>query len=91
MTEPLEDGALQPTDSCEFWLDVTVTPVGAPGMAAGVPVPAEEAADAPTTFVAVTVTLYVEPFVTPVSVQVVAGGVAVHVRVGWPLDVPVTV
>jgi hypothetical protein len=54
---PLEAGAVQLTVSCEFWLEVTETPVGAPGMVAGVPVPADEAAEAPATFVAVTVTL----------------------------------
>jgi hypothetical protein len=57
--------------------------IGAPGTAPAVgvtPVDAVDAALVPTEFVAVAVNVYVVPFVSPVTVQVNVGDVAVHVN-----------
>jgi hypothetical protein len=79
---PLEAGAVHDTVACPAPA-VAVTPVGAPGAAAGVT--ALDAADAgpvPAEFVAVTVNVYAVPFVSPVTLAVVAGGLPVTVVVG---------
>jgi hypothetical protein len=86
------EGAVQDTGSWAFWLDVTVTPVGAPGVVAGKPVTEGlEAAEVPAPFVAVTLTAYCTPFASVLMVHVVLGGVAVQVRVVWPEAVAVAV
>jgi hypothetical protein len=69
---PLLDGAVHETVTCA--LPATpVTPVGAPGMVAGVTaLDGDDAGPVPTALVAVTVKVYEVPFVSPVTVQVVA-------------------
>jgi hypothetical protein len=56
LAPPLLEGAVQDTGSCESALDVTDTPVGAPGTVAGVPETGVDAALVPEALVAVTVT-----------------------------------
>ena len=73
---PLDAGAVHVTVACVFPA-VAITFVGAPGTVAGVTVtPADAGLVLP--FVAVTVTVYVVPFVSPLTVHVSAPAV-VHV------------
>ena len=79
---PSEAGVVQLTGSFAESPEVTWTLTGAPGVVDGVPVPALEAALVPAALVAVTVTLYITPFVSPVTVQLVlVAGEGVHVFV----------
>src|SRR5882672_10650355 len=74
MTLPPLLGAVQDTVAAAF-PPVAVTPVGVPGACAGVT--ALDAADAgpdPKALLAVTLNVYVVPFVSPVTVTLVAGG-----------------
>ena len=71
---PSEAGAVQ-VSATEALRDAPVTPVGAPGTAAGAGVTGDEAVDSapvPEPLVAATVNVYVVPFVSPVTVRVVA-------------------
>ena len=65
---PFETGAVQVSAT---WAlpRVAAVRVGVPGTVAGIAVSAFEAGPAPTPFVAVTVKLYVVPFVSPLTVQ----------------------
>jgi anti-sigma factor ChrR (cupin superfamily) len=91
---PVEAGAVQDTAS---WVlpGVRATPVGAPGIVDGVPVAPAEAGPAPLAFVAVTVTVYAVPLVSPVIVQGLDADVQVNppglvVAVYWVIvDPPV--
>jgi hypothetical protein len=78
-------GAVQLTGSFPDRLEVTVTPVGAPGVVAGVPLAEVEAGLVPAALVAVTVTVYVTPFVRDGTVQLVLGAVAVQAWVVCPV------
>ena len=76
---PLDTGAVQDTTDWVLALDVAVTPVGAPGVVAGVA--GAEGADAlpvPAGFRALTVKVYAVPLVSPVTVQLVEA--VEHVR-----------
>jgi hypothetical protein len=80
---PPFDGAVQLT---EAWLSpaVAVTPVGTAGAVGPVGVTALDAADSalvPTALVAETVNVYVVPFVSPVTVVEVPGGLPLTVLV----------
>ena len=58
-----------------------LTPVGAPGTVDGVTaLDAVEAGPVPLALLAVTVNVYAVPLLSPVTVQVVAGAVAVQVK-----------
>src|SRR5262245_1269934 len=77
---PLDDGAVQVTAACPLPA-TALTPVGAPGGRAGTPgLDPADAVPVPTAFVAVTVNVYVVPFVRPVTVALVAVPAAVAVR-----------
>jgi len=79
MTLPPFAGAVQATVA-EAFPAVAVTAVGAAGTVAGVTaVEAVDAAPVPTAFVAVTRKVYAVPFVNPVIVVLVAGGLPVIV------------
>ena len=71
---PPFDGAVQLTVACAFPA-VALTFVGAPGSVAGVTAfDGLDARPVPIAFVAVTVNVYAVPFVSPVTVVLVAGG-----------------
>ena len=82
---PLSTGAVQLTFA-EPLPAVAVTPVGAPGATVwGVTdVDGSEALESPLPFVATTLKVYDEPFVKPVTTQVVLGAVAVQVPAVFP-------
>ena len=66
---PVEDGALHETDACALPA-VALTPVGVPGVVAGVtPLDAAEGRLGPTSFAAVTVNVYAVPLVNPANVS----------------------
>jgi hypothetical protein len=69
---PLEAGAVHDTTDWALAKEVAVTPVGAPGAAAGVAVAdGAEAGPVPEPLVAVTVKVYPVPLVSPFTVQLV--------------------
>ena len=73
---PLLDGAVQLTVACPF-PGVALTFVGTPGTVGAAGVTAVDGLDSgpvPTAFVALTVNVYAVPFVSPVTVALVAGG-----------------
>jgi hypothetical protein len=86
---PLLAGAVQDTTDWVLALEVAVTPVGVPGVVAGVAAAdgAEEVL-VPAELVAVTVKVYGVPLVRPVTVQVVVVPLGV-VQIWPPLDVTV--
>jgi hypothetical protein len=70
-------GAVHDTTDCVFAAAVALTEVGAPGTAEGITADvAEDAAEVPRAFVAVTVNVYEVPLVRPVTVQNTAPSVA---------------
>ena len=74
---PSEAGAVQLTVACAL-PPIPVTPVGAPGSVAGVTaLDTDEVELVPAEFVATTVNVYEVPLVSPVTVVLVAGMVAV--------------
>jgi hypothetical protein len=90
MAAPLLAGAVQLTGNVTSCAETTVTPLGASGTAAGVPLtPGDDGVDVPTAFVAVTVTEYVTPFTSEPMVQLVVLPLAVQVRVVSPEAVAV--
>jgi hypothetical protein len=65
---PVLEGAVHVITELLFAFDVAVTPVGAPGAAAGSTLAdASDSAEAPDPFVAVTLKVYEVPFVRPVT------------------------
>jgi hypothetical protein len=85
---PVLPGAVQLTSA---WLvaALAVTPVGAPGGLACTGVTLLDCADAgpvPTALVALTVNVYAVPFVSPVTVALVAGGDPVTVVGVWAVE-----
>ena len=68
---PFETGAVQETTDWPLSFEVALTAVGAPGRVDGTAVAeATDTADVPLGFVAVTVKVYLVPFVRPIIVQV---------------------
>ena len=79
ISEPFAPSPLNAIVACES-PGVAVTDVGAVGRPAGIT--ADDAVDAsefPTEFTATTENVYEVPFVSPVTVHVVFGAIAVHV------------
>ena len=66
---PVAAGAVQLTTDCVLPPLVPATPVGAPGVPSVIELEAAEAGPVPMALVAVTVKVYVVPFVSPVIVQ----------------------
>src|SRR3954451_5324091 len=84
---PLETGAVQFTIACAL-PGVAVTPVGAPGGAAGVTAAEEvEGALLPTAFVATTVKVYGVPLARPATVAVVTAPTLTGVVGGFEVTV----
>ena len=75
---PVELGAVHDT-AAEIFPAIAETPVGAPGLVAGVTaLEAPEAAPSPTPLVATTVNVYGVPFVKPLTLQDLAAPFVSH-------------
>jgi hypothetical protein len=88
MTLPPFDGAVQLTIA-EALPALAVTPVGAAGALADAGVTEFDAAErgpVPTAFVAETLNVYAVPFVSPVTLTLVAGGLPLTVVVACGVD-----